>query len=215
VPTQIAEVSAMDGNLHLPTSSRFAQIGQKRGLPNNRKVVFLDRDGVLNEEIGYLSSPEQLIILDGVASAITRLQEHFYLVVTTNQSAIARGYFVEDDLLLIHRHLVGRLEEQNAYLDALYYCPHLSGGTVPSFTLPCDCRKPEPGMILRAQRDWDLELAGSYMVGDQPTDVAAGTNAGVTGILVGNSDSEALGEDLSALDLPSAVTLILAHSGLT
>ena len=213
----VTEISAKDWNLHLPDNSRFACPGQDRVLPLGRRVVFLDRDGVINEDVGYLSTWEQLNFLGGVSSAVRRLQEHFYIVVITNQSGIARGYFNEEDLLQVHRHLAGHLERNGAFLDAIYYCPHFTEGSVPSYSITCDCRKPLPGMLLRAQSDWDLELAGSYMVGDKPRDAEAAKNAGTTGILLGKtSQYRDVNKDyVYALDLPDAAGLILDSSGIS
>lgn len=212
----VAEISVRPGNLHLPANSRFANPeSPQRPLPASRQAAFLDRDGVLIEDVGFLNAPEQLHILDGVPAAIRSLQQQFYIVVITNQSGIARGYFNEDDLLNVHRHLTGRLEQQGAFLDALYFCPHFPDGSIRSYAITCDCRKPQPGMLLRSQREWGLELTGSHMVGDQPTDVEAGNNAGATGILLKNGGLHGPGDPLSAPDLAAAAALMLAHGSLS
>ena len=211
----VAKITAKDGNLHLPDNSRLAGSNHTRVRPAGRRVVFLDRDGVINEDVGFLSSWEQLNFLDGVASAVRRLQEHFYIIVITNQSGIARGHFSADDLFQVHRHLAGHLEQNGAFLDAMYFCPHFPEGSVSSYAIDCDCRKPQPGMLLRAQSDWDLELTGSYMVGDQPRDVEAAKNAGAKGVLIGRSRPGGDTGHLSARDLPDAADLILDRSGLS
>jgi len=211
----VAEITAKEGNLHLPENSRLACSGQARALPPRRRVAFLDRDGVINEDIGYLSAGTQLNFLNGVALAIRRLQEHFYIVVVTNQSGIARGYFNEEDLFQVHRHLAGYLENNGAFLDAIYFCPHYPEGAVKSLAINCECRKPQPGMLLRAQRDWDLEMTGSYMVGDQFRDAESAKNAGVTGILLRETSQGRDDNHLSALNLPDATDLILDRNGIS
>jgi len=154
--------------------------------------VFLDRDGVIVEDVHFLTSVDSMRLLPGVVQALKLLQQQFYLVVVSNQSAVARGFITEQELLDIHSELVRRLEEQGVVLDALYYCPHLPEGMVEAYTQECECRKPKPGMILRAMKDWNLRADGSFMVGDSPRDTEAGQRAGVKGLRVGRGspDSE-------------------------
>ncbi|MBI5190013.1 MAG: D-glycero-beta-D-manno-heptose 1,7-bisphosphate 7-phosphatase [Nitrospirae bacterium] len=146
------------------------------------RAVFLDRDGTINEEVGYLSDPEQVALLPGAADALARLkQAGFALVVVTNQSGIARGYFGEDELRGVNETLGRLLAESGAAIDAFYHCPHHPAhGEVRG----CDCRKPKPGMAIRAARELGLDLARSYFVGDKQTDVELGMNAGGKPILV-------------------------------
>jgi D-glycero-D-manno-heptose 1,7-bisphosphate phosphatase len=146
-------------------------------------AVFLDRDGTLIEEVGYPTRPEQIRILGGVARALVRLAAAGYrLIVITNQSAIARGLMSEEDLHRFHRALDEQLDLLGARVDAYYACPHHPdpGGTPrPDLAVDCDCRKPKPGLILRAAADLDINLARSWVVGDTWRDVAAGQAAGI------------------------------------
>ena len=176
--------------LHLPSSSRL--LATSGNHPEHRATLFLDRDGVIIEDVNFLTSVDCMRLLPGVVQALKLLQQRFYLVVVSNQSGLARGYIAEPDLLDIHSELVRRLEERGVGLDALYYCPHLPEGTIEAFKQECECRKPKPGMLLRAMKDWNLYAGGSFMVGDSARDKEAGERAGVKGLLVGQGwpDSE-------------------------
>ena len=146
-------------------------------------AVFLDRDGTLIEDVGYPTRPEQIRILGGVARALARLTAAGYqLIVVTNQSAIARGRLSEDDLHRFHQALDDQLDLLGARVDAYYACPHLpdpSKAARPELAVECDCRKPKPGLILRAAKDMDLDLDQAWLVGDKWRDIAAGQAAGV------------------------------------
>lgn len=155
---------------HLPDASRV------RDGSHPRVAVFLDRDGVLVEDVHHLRCPEDLRLRPGVTDALRALAPRFALVVVTNQSGIARGYFDEDDLLAIHERLTDALAEGGAIIDALYACPHLEE--------ECDCRKPAPGMLLRAAREHGLALDRSFLIGDAPRDAEAGRRAGVRSLLL-------------------------------
>jgi len=145
--------------------------------------VFLDRDGTLIEDVGYPSRPEEIRILGGVARALSRLTAAGYqLIVVTNQSAIARGRLTEDDLHRFHQALDDQLDLLGARVDAYYACPHLpdpAQAARPELAVECDCRKPKPGLILRAAKDMDLDLDQAWLVGDKWRDIAAGQAAGV------------------------------------
>jgi len=147
------------------------------------RAVFLDRDGTIIEEVGYAVRTEQIRILAGVARALSRLSAAGYkLVVVTNQSGIARGLMTEEDLDRFHQALDEQLDMLGARLDAYYTCPHLpdqAEAKRPDLAVECDCRKPRPGLILRAAEDLDLDLAGSWIIGDMWRDIAAGHAAGV------------------------------------
>lgn len=157
------------------------------------RAVFLDRDGTLIEEVGYPARPEQIRILAGAAKAMARLAEAGYrLIVVTNQSGIARGYFTEDDLERFHGALDSQLDTLGAAVDAYYVCPHHPDPAVAQradLAVDCECRKPKPGLILRAAEDFGLDLASSWMVGDTWRDVQAGQAAGVKTIKLPASDS--------------------------
>jgi len=148
-------------------------------------ALFLDRDGTLVHPGHYPSQPEQLRLYEGIGPELHILQEAgMRLVVITNQSGVARGYFTEADLERIHEHLENMLALWNVRLDRIYYCPHHVDGIIPELAIRCDCRKPQPGMILRAAADLELNLACSWFVGDILDDIEAGKRAGCRTILV-------------------------------
>lgn len=192
---------------HLPANGRFAP-NSSIAHPPGRRAVFLDRDGVLGEEIGHIREPESLKVLPGVAEALRRLQDRFYLMVVTNQSGIARGFLGEDDLLDVHRVLVRSLAAEGAILDGIYYCPHHPTLGAAPFKTICQCRKPSPGMLLRAAKDWDIDLSHSFMVGDNLTDMEAAYSAGVNGILVGGASVPDREWTVTANDLLEAAEII-------
>jgi D-glycero-D-manno-heptose 1,7-bisphosphate phosphatase len=145
-----------------------------------RPAVFLDRDGTLIAEVGYLGDPDGVDVLPGVPEALRRLRDAgFALVVVSNQAGVARGYFTEHDVLAVNSRVAEALESEGIRLDAWHYCVHH-----PDFGDPCECRKPEPGMLRRAARELDLDLSRSWIVGDHPSDAEAGRRAGARGILV-------------------------------
>lgn len=150
-------------------------------MPN--KAIFFDRDGTLNVDVHYLHDPRDFVWVEGAIAAIRWANEHGYLViVVTNQSGIARGYYDEAAVHHLHDWMNTELEKHNAHIDAFYYCPHHTEGKLPAYTKSCDCRKPAPGMILRAIAEHDIDPAASWMFGDAESDVAAAENAGVRGV---------------------------------
>lgn len=139
------------------------------------KACFLDRDGVINEEVNYLHEADKVVLIPGIAEGINRAHDAGYLVIViTNQAGVARGIFPEGDILLVHREIERQLALAGAKIDRFYYCPHH-----PDYTGECKCRKPSPGMILQAASDFDIDLKSSFMIGDRPSDVRAGENAGL------------------------------------
>lgn len=150
-----------------------------------RSAIFIDRDGTLVHPRHYPSRPEELQLYDGVGKALKAFQEvGFRLVVVTNQAGIARGYFTEDDLEHMHRYLAEELAKSGVLLDAIYHCPHHPDGIVPELAIRCDCRKPQPGMLLQAAKDLELDLQSSWFVGDILDDIEAGNRAGCRTVLV-------------------------------
>jgi D-glycero-D-manno-heptose 1,7-bisphosphate phosphatase len=144
------------------------------------RAVFLDRDGVINVDHGYTHRVEDFRFVPGSAQAMKLLRDNGWrLVVVTNQSGIARGLFTSEDYERFTAHLCNELCAVGVQLDAVLSCPHLADATVPAYRLDCDCRKPRPGMLLRAARELSLDLGASVIVGDRLSDVQAGRAAGV------------------------------------
>lgn len=184
-----------------------------------RRAVFLDRDGTIVHEVNYLCRPEDTELLPGAGQAIAELRRAgFAVVVISNQSGVARGYFTLDDLAEVQDELSRQLAAHDASIDGWYNCVHHPKGEVDQFRSVCDCRKPEPGLILRAVKEMDLELTGSFMIGDRLRDVACGNAAGVTSILVrsGQDDGEPTEDiqrpDYVAEDLAKAAQWILSRT---
>lgn len=176
-----------------------------------RRAAFLDRDGCVIEEVDFLTRAEQLRLEPGAADAMRRLRDAGYaLVLITNQSGVARGMLTEDELCGIHGHLESMLAGAGVTLSAIYYCPHLPGAPAKEYDQVCSCRKPEPGSILRAAKDHDLDLAASIMIGDSERDVEAGRRAGCRTVLLHHgSPPETTAADWTARDLAEAVERLL------
>ena len=150
-----------------------------------RRAVFLDRDGTLIEESGYLDRLERLALFPFSVDAVRVLNRAgFAVVIVSNQSGVARGIVDEAFVGEAHRHIADRLQAGGATIDAFYYCPHHPAGVVEKYRSSCDCRKPQPGMLQRAAKDLDLDLARSFAVGDRWHDLAAGQAVGARGVLV-------------------------------
>lgn len=149
-----------------------------------KPAVFLDRDGVINVDKGYVCRKEDLAWVPGAVEAIRYFNEqHRLVIVITNQGGIARGFYQESDVLTLHRYMNDELNKQAAHIDAFYYCPHHAGGIVAGYSRECDCRKPRPGMIVRAMAEWQIDGSRSFMIGDKDTDVQAAQAAGIAGYL--------------------------------
>jgi D-glycero-D-manno-heptose 1,7-bisphosphate phosphatase len=187
-----------------------------------RPAVFLDRDGTLTEEVGYVNHPARLRLLPRSAQAVRRLNEaDVPVVLATNQAGVARGYFSEAVLEAVTATLVARLREGGAHLDGVYVCPHHPSEGEPPFRADCDCRKPRPGLLQRAAAELGLDLAASVMVGDKPSDLLAARRVGMRGVLVLTGyglgeweyrrDRFAVEPDHVAEDLLDAVEWILAR----
>lgn len=155
-----------------------------RNLKNKQKAIFLDRDGTINKMVGFVTKPEQFELIEGAAEAIKTINKSGYLaIVVTNQPVIARGDCTFEELQTIHDKMETELGKVGAFVDAIYVCPHHTDkgfeGERPEYKCNCDCRKPKPGLLLKAAKDFNIDLSESYMIGDSHRDVEAGENAGV------------------------------------
>lgn len=177
-------------------------------------AVFLDRDGTINVEKEYLYQAKEFEFIPGAPEAIRLLnQAGTLVVVVTNQSGVARGYYTEDDVHNLHRHIARELERFGAHVDDWLYCPHHPAGRG-SYALPCNCRKPLPGLLQEAAARHDIDLENSTMIGDKLADIEAGRAAGCRTILVrtgyGTDDEQHVGpETVVCDDLLSAVKSLL------
>jgi D-glycero-D-manno-heptose 1,7-bisphosphate phosphatase len=188
-----------------------------------KRAVFLDRDGVLIEDVHLLTRAENIHILPGVPGALRALkQAGLELVVVSNQTVVARGLLTEPEVLALHQEIGRRLEQAGApALDGFYYCPHHPEATLTAYRVDCTCRKPRPGLILAAAADRHLSLPNSYLVGDRPTDIVAGQRAGCRTVWVRTGQHQAppiqsadplperIDADFVAADLAAAVACIL------
>ena len=175
-----------------------------KNLRNKQRAVFLDRDGTINKYVGFLRKPEELELLPGAAEAIKKINESGYLaIVVTNQPVIARGEVTVEQLDEIHNKLETLLGQEGAYVDAIYYCPHHPDkgfpGEIPELKIDCDCRKPKPGMLMKAAEDFNIDLSQSWMIGDDKRDMEAGRAAGCRTLLVPQANHVLDLEDANAL----------------
>ena len=197
----------------------------RKNLKNKQKVVFLDRDGVINKEVDLLYKPEQLKLISGVEEAIKQLNNSDYLVViATNQPVVARGLCTEESIREIHKKLETLLSRQGAFIDRIYYCPHHPDKGYPEenkkYKIKCNCRKPEVGMFLQAEKDLNISKEESFMIGDTTTDIQTGKNYGIRTILVktgykGLDKKFSVKPDYIFQDLKEAVDFLLsAHNNI-
>ncbi len=151
----------------------------------SRRAVFIDRDGTISEEVGYVNHPSRYRVFPYSAEAVRLLNEAGWLaILVTNQAGVARGYFKEELVGEVHALLASELERGGARLDAVYYCPHHPSVGEPPYRLDCDCRKPRPGLVRRAAADLNVDLAQSWMVGDRYGDIELARNAGLRSCFV-------------------------------
>ncbi|MBC8208107.1 MAG: D-glycero-beta-D-manno-heptose 1,7-bisphosphate 7-phosphatase [Desulfobulbaceae bacterium] len=182
---------------------------------SKRAAVFLDRDGTINEQMGYINHLSRFQMLPGAAQAIRQMNEAgLVVVVVSNQSGLARGYFPDELLTAVHEKMTAELSAAGAHVDGLYFCPHHPEAKRADLRIACDCRKPKPGLVLQAAEELNIDLSRSFMVGDRWSDLKCAVNSGVTPILVltgyGRGDADYIGpeqkvqpafvgEDLSAV----------------
>lgn len=193
-------------------------------ISGSRPAVFLDRDGTVNEQMGYINHISRFHLLPNAAKAIRLLNENDVpVVVVSNQSGLARGYFPEELLTEVHEKMAGLLALEGASIDGLYYCPHHPEAKEEIYRQDCDCRKPKTGMLRQAAEEMNIDLSGSYLVGDRWSDIKCAHRAGCTSILVltgyGRGDLQYIGPGQEmqpahvADDLLDAVEWILQQIG--
>ncbi|HDS05767.1 MAG TPA: HAD family hydrolase [Deltaproteobacteria bacterium] len=160
------------------------------------RAIFLDRDGTINEEVGYLDDLAKLKIIPAAFEAVRLINgAKMKVVVITNQAGVARGLFSEDFVKTANKFLHAEFLKENALIDAFYYCPHHPTEGIGSYRRECDCRKPAAGMLLQAAREMNIDLTQSYIIGDRYNDMEAGKKAGVKGILVKTGFGQSLLQD--------------------
>ena len=172
-----------------------------RNLKNKQKAIFLDRDGTINKYVGFLTKPEQFELLPGVAEAIKMINKSGYLtIVITNQPVIARGDCTWEELQQIHDKMETELGKEGAFLDAIYICPHHKDkgfeGERPEYKFDCECRKPKPGLLLQAAKDFNIDLSQSIMIGDSENDRLAGERAGCKSSFIIDNDLDSVVKEI-------------------
>lgn len=200
------------------TPERFQQVEkdfmegkvEAKNLSKKQKAVFLDRDGTINVYKGFLRNIEEFELIPGIETAIKKINDSGYLtIVVTNQPVIARGEIKWNELEEIHNKMETELGKAGAYLDRIYFCPHHPHrgyeGEIVELKIDCDCRKPKPGMLLKAAKDFNIDLTQSFMVGDSDNDIKAGIAAGCKSILINNSDTGRKNVDFGQMDMVSSV----------
>lgn len=182
-----------------------------------KKAVFLDRDGTINKEVDNLKDISQLRLLPNVAQAIRKFsQNHFLVIMITNQPVVARGWITEKQLEKIHLVLMARLGKKGARIDAIYYCPHHPNANLKKYKKNCPDRKPNIGLINKAAKDFNISLKDSFLIGDSTTDIKTANNADIKNILVktgyaGKDKKFDVSADYTAKDLLEAVSIICKH----
>ena len=184
------------------------------------KAIFLDRDGTINVEKNYLFRKEDFEFLPGVIDALKKLQEAGYiLIIITNQSGIARGYYTEKDFEILNRWMLSELKNRGVIIAKVYYCPHLPDAEVAEYRRDCECRKPKLGMYMQAVRDYDIDFWQSYAVGDKIRDCAICEKTNCKGYLIGTNEKPEIIEQVKegqyeriayAKDLAEAVDIFLS-----
>lgn len=184
-----------------------------KNLSHPQKAIFLDRDGTINKYVGFLRNIDEFELISGVAEAIRKINASGYLtIVVTNQPVIARGEVTASELQLIHYKMETQLGAEGAYLDGVYYCPHHPHkgyeGEIAELKIDCDCRKPKPGMLVKAARDFNIDLPASWMIGDGENDIKAGKVAGCQTALVGEGE---YGQDMTGESLLSLINKLFFY----
>jgi D-glycero-D-manno-heptose 1,7-bisphosphate phosphatase len=189
-----------------------------------KPAVFLDRDGTINEQMGYINHVSRFVLLPMAAGAIRSLNESGYLtIVLSNQSGVARGYYPYELVDEVNSRMKELLGEKGALIDGIFFCPHYPKGSVPQYSIECNCRKPSPGMIETACSCFEIDLSNSYMIGDRVDDIKMARSAGIKGVLVktgyGRGEVQhvlphsGIQPDFIAEDILDAVIWIRARAG--
>lgn len=183
-----------------------------KNLAHPQKAIFLDRDGTINKYVGFLRDIDEFELIPGVTEAIKRINSSGYLaIVVTNQPVIARGEVTVPELQEIHNKMETLLGAEGAYLDAIYYCPHHPHkgyeGEISELKIDCDCRKPKPGMLLRAEEDFNIDLSSSWMIGDGENDIKAGKAAGCKTALIGEGE---YGQNMTGKSLLAVINALFS-----
>lgn len=210
-PEYVKDMGTPD-RFHSVSADFAGGIVKARKLTDPQRAIFLDRDGTINKYVGFLRSIDDFELLPGVAEAIRMINSSGYLaIVASNQPVIARGEVTVDELNEIHNKMETLLGAEGAYLDAIYYCPHHPHkgfeGEIPELKIDCDCRKPKPGLLLRAAADYNIDLSRSWMIGDSENDIRAGINAGCRTGLIG---SWQFGQDIAGESLLDTIGKVLS-----
>lgn len=183
-----------------------------KNLKNKQKAIFLDRDGTINKYVGFLKNEKYFELIPGVSSAVKSFNDNGYLVIViTNQPVIARGEVTIEELNNIHNKMETLLGKDGAYVDAIYYCPHHPHkgyeGEITELKIECECRKPKPGLILKAAKDFNIDIASSWMIGDSENDILAGKNAGCKTALI-SSELKNYGQDKTVKSLNDFINIL-------
>jgi D-glycero-D-manno-heptose 1,7-bisphosphate phosphatase len=154
-------------------------------MTTKKPAVFIDRDGTINEQMGYVNHPSRFVLLPGVPEAFRILnQAGFLAIILSNQSGVARGYFPIELIYDIHSMMTQSIGKQGGRIDGIYFCPHYPKGSVQEYSVECDCRKPGTGLVKQACENFEIDLSRSYMIGDHYTDMELAERANIKGILV-------------------------------
>lgn len=165
-----------------------------------KPALFIDRDGTINRDCPYCRSQEQIKIFEDVFEPLKQLSKYFLIIIVTNQSGVARGYFTEDDLKEMHQKIIREISEKGGRIDGVYYCPHLPEDN-------CSCRKPKTGLVEKAMRDFDIDLKESFVIGNDDKDIGLARNLGIRSIKV-RDDSQVMG-DYNVKDFFGVLDVIL------
>lgn len=209
-PEYVKDMGTPERYMAVCNDYRLGKVKAKN-LQNKQKAIFIDRDGTINKYVGFLRNINDFELLPGVAEAIRLINESGYLaIVVTNQPVIARGEVTKAELEQIHNKMETLLGNEGAYVDRIYYCPHHPHkgyeGEIEEYKIECECRKPKPGLIMKAAKDYNIDLSQSWMVGDGENDIRAGLSAGCKTALIGQEDYD---QDLSVSSLLDFVKAVL------